>query len=80
MASEKAEVFEVMDVDAKSQHIEAAHLEHSLRAGLSYDEATYVHEYDQEAHSKAFRKVDWHLMPMLMALYLLANLDRYVRS
>lgn len=29
-----------------------------------------------EQHAKTFRKVDWHLMPMLMALYLISNLDR----
>ncbi|KAL2864089.1 major facilitator superfamily domain-containing protein [Aspergillus lucknowensis] len=30
----------------------------------------------QEEHVKTFRKVDFRLMPMLMALYLIANLDR----
>jgi hypothetical protein len=30
----------------------------------------------QKQHNKAFRKVDWRLMPMLMSLYLIANLDR----
>lgn len=30
----------------------------------------------QEEHNKIFRKVDIRLMPMLMVLYLLANLDR----
>jgi hypothetical protein len=79
MAVEKIEAFETMeDVDAKTPHVEAAHLEHSLRAGLSYEDATYVHEFGEQEHSRAFRKVDWHLMPMLMALYLIANLDRYV--
>ncbi|KAJ0418910.1 major facilitator superfamily domain-containing protein [Aspergillus carlsbadensis] len=29
-----------------------------------------------EEHGKTFRKVDFRLMPMLMALYLIANLDR----
>ncbi|KIA75792.1 hypothetical protein HK57_00406 [Aspergillus ustus] len=33
-------------------------------------------DLSHEEHVKTFRKVDWRLMPMLMALYLIANLDR----
>ncbi|KAL2848910.1 major facilitator superfamily domain-containing protein [Aspergillus pseudoustus] len=33
-------------------------------------------DLSREEHDKTFRKVDWRLMPMLMALYLIANLDR----
>lgn len=64
--------------DEKAPHVESAHLEHSLKAGLSHDDAAFLHEYPPEDHTKAYRKVDWRLMPMLMALYLIANLDRYV--
>lgn len=42
------------------------------------DEFSGLDEISHEEHVKTFRKVDWHLMPMLMALYLIANLDRYV--
>jgi hypothetical protein len=78
MATQKPESPETIEVDEKALYVEAAHLEHSLRAGLSYDDATYVYEFSKKEHNKAFRKVDWRLMPMLMSLYLIANLDRYV--
>lgn len=42
------------------------------------DDLAYLDEVSHEQHVKTFRKVDWHLMPMLMCLYLIANLDRYV--
>ncbi|OJJ54519.1 hypothetical protein ASPSYDRAFT_61118 [Aspergillus sydowii CBS 593.65] len=61
--------------DAKPA-VETGHLEHALQDGLSQDDATFLHEFPQTAHRKAFRKVDFRLMPMLMALYLIANLDR----
>lgn len=54
---------------------ETGHLEY-LQDGLSQDDAAFLHEFPQTAHKKAFRKVDFRLMPMLMALYLIANLDR----
>lgn len=54
---------------------ESGHLEY-LQDGLSQDDAAFLHEFPQTAHKKAFRKVDFRLMPMLMALYLIANLDR----
>lgn len=62
--------------DEKAPVIESAHLEHSLQAGLSYDDAAFLHEFSEEDHKRAFRKIDLRLMPMLMALYLIANLDR----
>jgi hypothetical protein len=43
---------------------------------LSYDDAVFLDGFSQKDHKKAFWKVDWRLMPMLMALYLIANLDR----
>ncbi|KAL4866026.1 hypothetical protein BDV12DRAFT_199576 [Aspergillus spectabilis] len=62
--------------DEKPHTLETNHLEHFLQAGLSHDDAAFLHEFPPAAHKKAFRKVDWRLMPMLMALYLIANLDR----
>ncbi|KAL4876152.1 major facilitator superfamily domain-containing protein [Aspergillus karnatakaensis] len=56
--------------------IDTNHLEHSLQAGLSPEDATFLHEFPEGAHKKVFRKVDFRLMPMLMGLYLIANLDR----
>lgn len=35
-----------------------------------------IEDVSAQAHKTAFRKVDYRLMPMLMALYLVANLDR----
>lgn len=62
--------------DEKAFNVETSHLEQSLQAGLSHEEATFVHEYPKKDHEKTFRTVDWHLMPLLMSLYLIANLDR----
>lgn len=76
MATDKPQVVEMEEMDEKTNRADAAHLEHSLRAGLSYEDATFVHEMTKKEHDKAFRKVDWRLMPMLMSLYLIANLDR----
>lgn len=46
----------------------------------SLSEETHPAQLDGDQHDKAFRKVDLHLMPLLMALYLIANLDRFVAS
>lgn len=77
MASQKPETLE-RECDEKAPRDGSAHLEHSLEAGLSHDDTTFVHEFPEKGHQKAFRKVDWRLTPMLMSLYLIANLDRYV--
>ncbi|KAJ4298004.1 hypothetical protein N0V90_005903 [Kalmusia sp. IMI 367209] len=55
---------------------EIIHLESSLRAGLIVEDAQFLHNFSHERHTKVFRKVDVRLMPMLMALYLVSNLDR----
>ena len=78
MALYKAESPEAIEVDEKAPYAQDVHLEHSLRAGLSFEEATYLHDYADQDHNKVFRKIDWRLMPLLMSLYLIANLDRYV--
>jgi hypothetical protein len=78
MATEQGRVVEPLDVDEKAPAVVTAHLEHSLKAGLSHDDAHFLHDFPQDKHAKVFRKVDFRLMPMLMALYLIANLDRYV--
>lgn len=67
-----------VQMDGKTPQVESLHLEHSLNAGLSYEDATFLHHFPTRDHDKAFRKVDWRLMPMLMSLYLIANLDRFV--
>lgn len=80
MAEQKPDSPQLIEVDEKVSYVDAAHLEGSLRVGLSYDDAAFMHDMPEKAHNKAFRKVDWRLMPMLMSLYLIANLDRYVKS
>ncbi|CAI6013959.1 unnamed protein product [Clonostachys chloroleuca] len=52
-----------------------AHLEKRQQAGL-HDAVTGFEGMSPEQHSKTFRKDDLRLMPLLMALYLIANLDR----
>lgn len=54
---------------------EVAHLEKRQQAGL-HDAVTGFEGMSPEQHSKTFRKDDLRLMPLLMALYLIANLDR----
>lgn len=78
MAALEQQNREAPELEDKLPQVESAHLEHSLKAGLSYDEANLVHDFDKKDHERAFRKIDIRLMPMLMALYLIANLDRYV--
>lgn len=66
--------------DEKAMNVETSHLEKSLQAGLTHDEAQFIHDYSQKDHDKVFRTVDWRLMPLLMSLYLIANLDRSVST
>ncbi|KAJ8110811.1 hypothetical protein OPT61_g6440 [Boeremia exigua] len=77
MATQKPEV-ETIEMNEKAPRVEHDDIEQSLRAGISYDDAVYLHDFSQNTkeHNKVFRKIDWRLMPMLMALYLIANLDR----
>jgi hypothetical protein len=37
-----------------------------------------VDEYDPELVKRAWRKVDWHVMPIAVILYLSSYIDRYV--
>ena len=66
--------------DEKAPEVDSTHLEYSTVSGLSQDDFEFVRDYPKAEHSKVFRKVDWHLMPMLMSLYLIANIDRSVCS
>ncbi|KAH7030577.1 major facilitator superfamily domain-containing protein [Microdochium trichocladiopsis] len=52
------------------------HLEQAMRVGLSREEAQLLHDLDPKEQARIFRKIDFHLVPMLMLLYLIANLDR----
>lgn len=64
--------------DEKVPSVDSMHLEHSLASGLSQDDAIFLRDFPGAEHKKVFRKIDWRLMPMLMSLYLIANIDRSV--
>lgn len=53
------------------------HLHSYLRAGLSHEDAQFMHDIPKSEQDKIFHKVDWRLCPMLAVLYLISHLDRY---
>lgn len=71
MAADRADTPASEEVNTKN---DALHLEKSFEN--ADDLETQIQSVSQEEHNKIFRKVDIRLMPMLMALYLVANLDR----
>jgi hypothetical protein len=64
--------------DEKVPEVDSTHLEYSAASGLSNDDAEFVRDYPAAEHKNVFRKVDLRLMPTLMSLYLIANIDRCV--
>lgn len=52
------------------------HLHDALKAGLSREDAEFLHSVDKAEQKKIFHKVDWRLCPMLAILYLISHLDR----
>lgn len=52
------------------------HLHGSMKAGLSQEDAQFLHDISKTDQNKIFRKVDWRLCPMLAVLYLISHLDR----
>ena len=65
-------------VDEKVPVVDSMHIEQSLANGLSQNDAAFLRDFPSAEHKKVFRKIDWRLMPMLMSLYLIANIDRLV--
>jgi hypothetical protein len=53
------------------------HLHPFLKAGLSPEDAQFMHDLPRSEQDKIFHKVDWRLCPMLAILYLISHLDRY---
>ena len=47
-----------------------------ISAGLSADDAQFLASVPTKEQDRIFRKVDWHLVPYLAILYLIAHLDR----
>lgn len=64
--------------DEKVPVVDSLHLEDSLARGLSQEDAVFLRDFSKAEHKTVFRKIDWRLMPMLMSLYLIANIDRLV--
>ncbi|KAG9201204.1 hypothetical protein G6514_005933 [Epicoccum nigrum] len=52
------------------------HLHSFLKAGLSLEDAQFMHDLPHSEQDKIFHKVDWRLCPMLAILYLISHLDR----
>ncbi|KAF2852555.1 MFS general substrate transporter [Plenodomus tracheiphilus IPT5] len=52
------------------------HLQDAMKAGLTEEDAQFLHEITKEDQNKIFKKVDWRLCPMLAVLYLISHLDR----
>jgi hypothetical protein len=52
------------------------HLQEFMKAGLTQEDAEFLHGIDKEEQRKIFHKVDWRLCPMLAILYLISHLDR----
>lgn len=52
------------------------HLHSLMKAGLSQEDAQFMHDIPKGDQDKTFHKVDWRLCPMLAVLYLISHLDR----
>jgi hypothetical protein len=52
------------------------HLHDFMKAGLTQEDAEFLHSIDPAEQKKIFHKVDWRLCPMLAVLYLISHLDR----
>ena len=52
------------------------HLQTAMKAGLTQEDAEFLHSIDKAEANKIFSKVDWRLCPMLAVLYLISHLDR----
>lgn len=65
------------DVDViANEKADFQHLEKYMKAGLSYEDAQFLHDVPEKEQKRIFHKVDVRLCPMLMILYLISHLDR----
>ena len=52
------------------------HLHDAIKAGLSREDAEFLHSVEKATQKKIFHNVAWRLCPMLAVLYLISHLDR----
>lgn len=69
-------VMEEVGVEKSRWAASPYHLQDYMKAGLTQDDAEFLHNIGTEEQKKIFHKVDWRLCPMLAILYLISHLDR----
>jgi len=70
---------ELKDVaSVKEDMASVRQVETTLMDATTNEDAIFLNGFSAKEHNRIFRKVDFHIVPMLMLLYLFANLDRSV--
>lgn len=70
---------EMEDVSSLKQDTASVHqLETTLVDDSHSEDEIFLDSFSAKEQNRIFRKVDFHIVPMLMLLYLFANLDRFV--
>ena len=65
--------------DEKAPEVGSAHIEYSAASDFSQNDAQLVRDFPAAQQKRVFRRINWLLMPMLMSLYLIANIYQCVR-
>ncbi|EAS34242.3 MFS transporter [Coccidioides immitis RS] len=60
----------------REKNVESSLEQTYIHAGLTPEVASFLANFSEERRKKCIRKIDWHLCPMLMVLYLCAYIDR----
>lgn len=77
-SSEKDHTYAMEEVPTEKTWLAGTpeHLHEAMKAGLSREDAEFLHSVGKVSQKKIFHKVDWRLCPMLAVLYLISHLDR----
>jgi len=75
-AKEQTLVMEEVPLEKARWAASPYHLHDYMKAGLTQEDAEFLHSIDKDQQKKIFHKVDWRLCPMLAVLYLISHLDR----